>query len=230
MNTGIQDAFDLGWKLAGMVQGWGGPGLLDSYDCERRPAASRAVDVSLRNYRSLVSAEQRSHIEMEGASGDAARAAVGAALAKENQKVWQAVGVHLGYIYHPSPIVVADGSEKPMDDTFGYVPTTFPGARAPHVWVADDKSILDLFGMSFVLLDFGAESTAPLQAAAAHRKVPLTVHRIDNPAALSLYGRKLVLVRPDGHVARRGDAPPTDSMELIDTVRGAGLNAAARRA
>lgn len=230
MNTGIQDAFDLGWKLTGMLQGWGGPGLLDSYDCERRPAASRAVEVSLRNYRSLLSAEQRSHIETEGPAGDAARAAVGAALESENQKVWQAVGVHLGYIYHPSPIVVPDDSEKPIDDTIGYVPTTFPGARAPHVWVAENKSILDLFGMSFVLLDFGAESTAPFEAAAEERKVPFTVHRIDNPAAASLYARKLVLVRPDGHVAWRGDATPKNAGAVIDTVRGAGLNAVARRA
>ena len=230
MNTGIQDAFDLGWKLTGMLQGWGGPGLLDSYDCERRPAASRAVEVSLRNYRSLLSAEQRSHIETEGPAGDAARAAVGAVLESENQKVWQAVGVHLGYIYHPSPIVVPDDSEKPIDDTIGYVPTTFPGARAPHVWVAENKSIQDLFGMSFVLLDFGAESTAPFEAAAEERKVPFTVHRIDNPAAASLYARKLVLVRPDGHVAWRGEATPKNAGAVIDTVRGAGLNAVARRA
>lgn len=230
MNTGIQDAFDLGWKLTGLLRGWGGPGLLDSYDYERRPAASRAVDVSLRNYRSLISAEQRSQIETEGPAGAAARAAVGLALESENQKVWQAVGVHLGYIYHTSPIVVPDGSDKPADDTIGYVPTAFPGARAPHVWIAENTSILDLFGMNFVLLDFGAESTAPLQAAAAQRKVPLAVHRIDDPAAASLYARKLVLVRPDGHVAWRGDALPTDCAELIDTIRGAGLNAAARRA
>jgi hypothetical protein len=204
--------------------------LLDSYDCERRPAASRAVEVSLRNYRSLLSAAQRSQIEAKGPAGDAARAAIGASLESENQKVWQAVGVHLGYIYHPSPIVVPDGSKPPMDDTIGYVPTTFPGARAPHVWIAEGKSTLDLFGMSFVLLDFGADSTTPLETAANERKVPLAVHRIANPAAASLYARKLVLVRPDGHVAWRGDAPPPDPLAVIDTVRGAGLNASARRA
>jgi 2-polyprenyl-6-methoxyphenol hydroxylase-like FAD-dependent oxidoreductase len=230
MNTGIQDAFDLGWKLAATLAGWGGQALLESYDHERRPACARAAEVSLANYRRLVSAAQRAEIYAPTPAGEAARRAIGAGLVDENEKSWHPVGVHLGYIYHPSPIVVPDGTQQPPDDTVGYVPTTFPGARAPHAWLADGGSILDLFGAGFVLLAFADMLTAALERAAAARGVPLTVHRIEQREIADLYGRALVLVRPDGHVAWRGDRLPEDALALIDTVRGAGPRIAARRA
>ena len=226
MNTGIQDAFDLGWKLAAVLDGWGGAALLESYDHERRPASARAAEVSLANYRRLVSAAQRAEIYSPTPEGDAARRAIGERLVEENEKSWHPVGVHLGYIYNPSPIVVPDGTPQPPDDTFGYRPTAFPGARAPHVWLAhdlskQDKSILDLFGDGFVLLKFADAPSAAIERAAAHRGVPLAVHRISNHEAVALYGRRLVLVRPDGHVAWRGDKEPHDAIALIDAVRGA---------
>ena len=139
MNTGIQDAFDLGWKLAAVLGGWGGETLLESYDIERRPASARAAEVSLKNYRRLVSAAQRSEINSPTPEGNVARRMIGERLVEENEKTWHPVGVHLGYIYHPSPVVVPDGTRKPEDDTFGYRPTAFPGARAPHVWLAPEN-------------------------------------------------------------------------------------------
>ncbi len=230
MNTGLQDAFDLGWKLAAVLQGWGEPALLESYDPERRPASARAAEVSLQNYRRLISAGQQAEIYADTPAGEAARKTIGERLVEENRKSWQPTGVHLGYIYHPSPVIVPDGTEKPADDTFGYEPTTFPGARAPHVWLAPDKSMLDLFGHGFVLLKFGDVPTGGIEAAAAKRGVPLSVHRIDNHEAAALYARALVLVRPDGHVAWRGDGEPEAPLAVIDTVRGAGPRIAARRA
>jgi 2-polyprenyl-6-methoxyphenol hydroxylase-like FAD-dependent oxidoreductase len=228
MNTGIQDAFDLGWKLAATLAGWGGPDLIASYDHERRPASARAAEVSLANYRRLVSAEQRAEILSPTPAGDAARRAIGERLVEENEKSWHPVGVHLGYIYHPSPIVVPDGTPVPADDTFGYRPTAFPGARAPHVWLAPQRSILDLFGDGFMLLKFGEAPSDAIERAAESRGVPLAVHRIDHREAAALYGRRLVLVRPDGHVAWRGNSQPDDALMLVDTVRGAGPRIAAR--
>ena len=96
---------------------------------------------------------------------------------EENEKSWHPVGVHLGYIYHPSPIVVPDGTQQPADDTIGYAPTAFPGARAPHAWLADGRSILDLFGAGFVLLNF-ADVRRRRWSTRRPRGVPLTVHRI----------------------------------------------------
>ena len=229
MNTGIQDAFDLGWKLAAVLQGWGGETLLESYDCERRPASARAAEVSLKNYRRLVSAAQRAEINSATPEGDAARRLIGEALVQENEKTWQPIGVHLGYVYHPSPIVVPDDTPKPEDDTFGYRPSSFPGARAPHLWLAPGKSILDLFGNGFVLLKFADILTDAIERAANSRAVPLQVHRIEHGEAAALYERALVLVRPDGHVAWRGDNQPADATTLIDTIRGAGPRIAARR-
>jgi 2-polyprenyl-6-methoxyphenol hydroxylase-like FAD-dependent oxidoreductase len=230
MNTGIQDAFDLGWKFAAVLDGWAGDALLDSYDIERRPASARATETSLRNYRRLISAAQRAEIYAPTPEGDAARQAIGKQMVEENEKSWHPVGIHLGYIYDPSPIVVPDGTPKPPDDTFGYQPTAFPGARAPHVWLGPDQSILDLFGTGFVLLQFADAPTTAIEQAAAARGVPLEVRRIENREAAALYESALVLVRPDGHVAWRGDRAPADALALIDTVRGAGPRIAARRA
>jgi 2-polyprenyl-6-methoxyphenol hydroxylase-like FAD-dependent oxidoreductase len=261
MNTGIQDAFDLGWKLAATLDGWGGAKLLASYDLERRPASARAAAVSLDNYRRLLGAGQAAEICLPpradepgsgrvsparsrassdalcartiesprwplaslasaGATGDAARRVIGERLVAENEKSWHPVGVHLGYIYHPSPIVMPDDTPPPPDDTFGYRPTTFPGARAPHVWLAPDNSILDLFGEGFVLLKFGDVPSDVVERAAAGRGVPLRVYRIADDEAAALYGRRLVLVRPDGHVAWRDDRAPDDPLAVIDRIRG----------
>jgi len=230
MNTGIQDSFDLGWKIAAVLDGWGDPALLESYDWERRPAAARATQMSLDNYYRLTSAAPEPAIESPGPDGDAVRNATGARLVAENEKSWHPIGIHLGCVYQPSPIVVPDDTPVPADDTIDYVPTTIPGARAPHCWLEPGRSTLDLFGEGFVLLDFTRTDTAPLEEAAARRRVPLTVRRIDHREAARLYERTLVLVRPDGHVAWRGDSLADDPLSLVDRIRGAGSRIAARRA
>jgi len=110
------------------------------------------------------------------------------------------------------------------------MPRTLVPARAPHFWLDAKTSSLDLFGAGFVLLAFAEVATAALTAAAHRREVPLTVHRIESDEGAKLYERRLVLVRPDGHVAWRGDRLPDDCLTLLDTVRGAGPRIAAKRA
>jgi 2-polyprenyl-6-methoxyphenol hydroxylase-like FAD-dependent oxidoreductase len=229
MNTGLQDSFDLSWKLAAVLKGWGDQALLDSYECERRPASSRATEVSLLNYGRLMNQSSNPDIDAPTEAGDKARREVGGRLVRENEKAWQPPGVHLGYVYDPSPIVVPDGTPRPADDTHGYTPTTYPGARAPHFWLRTDVSTLDLFGGGFVLMKFEDVDTAELEEAAKLRRVPLEVHYVANEKVASLYERLLVLVRPDGHVAWRGDALPNNCLDLIDTVRGAGARIIACR-
>ena len=116
-----------------------------------------------------------------------------------------------------------DGTPAPPDTTDTYTQTARPGSRAPHAWLADGRSTLDLFGRGFVLLRFGGADLAvtALQQAAAERGVPLAVVDIPEPAIAALYERRLVLVRPDGHTAWRGDQLPADTLPLIDRVRGA---------
>jgi hypothetical protein len=159
---------------------------------------------------------------MPGAANDAARKAYGDWFAATMRQEWFANGVMLGYRYDDSPIVWADGTPTPPDDPNKYLQTARPGARAPHVWLPDGRSTLDLFGRGFTLLALGADAppAAAIAAAAAERGVPLTRVALTEPKVLAAYERRLVLVRPDGHVAWRADQEPADAFALLDVVRG----------
>jgi 2-polyprenyl-6-methoxyphenol hydroxylase-like FAD-dependent oxidoreductase len=223
MNTGIQDAVDLSWKLAAALQGWGGPRLLVSYDAERRPIGHRNVREAAANFRRMTSPRPGPLLLDPTPAGDAFRQQLGAEFAEIMRHEWFTLGVHLGYRYADSPICWPDGSAATPDDPNRYVPSARPGSRAPHVWLAPGRSILDLFGQGFAMLGFGADASDidKLMAAARARNVPMTFTAIDNDAAAQLYERKLVLVRPDGHVAWRGARAPADPLAVIDCIRGA---------
>ena len=225
MNMGIQDSVDLGWKLAAMVQGWGGPHLLESYGIERQPVAIRNVNEATGNLkRMLQPRDQKPPAQAfePGAVGDAARKVFGDAYTEMMKREWFTIGIHLGYRYEGSPIIIPDGTPEPEDTVSTYEQTARPGHRAPHVWLSEQRSTLDLFGRGFVLLRFDpAVRVDQLQKAASKRHVPLEVIDLNHPQAAAVYERKLVLVRPDGHVAWRSDAQPADSLRVIDTVRGA---------
>jgi 2-polyprenyl-6-methoxyphenol hydroxylase-like FAD-dependent oxidoreductase len=223
MNSGIGDAVDLGWKLAGVLAGWGGPQLLDSYDAERRPVGERNVKMATRFYLSAEGfAGVDDAIEAAGPEADALRSQLGERLVRDIGPEFRTIGLQIGYRYDHSPICSADGTEAPPDTAETYVPSARPGARAPHAWLADGRSILDLFGRGFVLLRFaGAPACAQIEAAAERRGVPLTVETVQEPEAARLYEFPLVLVRPDGHVAWRSHLPPSDPLGLIDRLRGA---------
>jgi hypothetical protein len=130
----------------------------------------------------------------------------------------------LGYRYDSSPIIVPDGTPAPPDSVSRYTPTSRTGSRAPHAWLSESRSTIDLFGKGFVLLRFGGadDDVSRFAAAAALRKVPFEVADVDAPEIARLYERNLVLVRPDGHVAWRGDRAPANTLQIIDIVRGAG--------
>jgi hypothetical protein len=221
----LADAADLGWKLAAVIQGWGGDGLLDSYEIERKPVALDNVRVSTREFDIL--AELPGGPEMEEDTP------AGAALRKRWKEAFVATGrgrsnlftenLRLGYTYDSSPIVVPDGSPPIPYETPEYVTTGRPGRRAPHAWIAPGRSTLDLFGKGFVLLRLGANPPDgdAIARAASSRGVPFRAVDLAQPDIAALYERRLVLVRPDGHVAWRADAPPADALSLIDRVRGA---------
>ncbi|MGE0801277.1 MAG: FAD-dependent monooxygenase [Lautropia sp.] len=222
MNTGIGDAVDLGWKIAAVQDGWGGPVLLDSYAIERRPVAARNVEEAASNRAEDASLPIAPEIEDDTPAGAAARSALAAVIRDKRAKEWNSLGIQLGYRYDPSPIVVPDGSTPPPDSPTDYVPGTWPGARAPHAWLAPGRSTLDLFGDGFVLMvGHPAPAVAPLERAAEVCRLPLRVERIADPAIAAAYPAPLVLVRPDGHVAWRGAALPADCAALVDAVRGA---------
>ena len=226
MNTGIGDAVDLSWKLEAVHKGWGGADLLTTYEAERRPIGLRNVAEASRNLRRMLSTRERlpgPEIFEPGAANDDARKEYGQWFAEIMRHEWFANGVMMGYRYDDSPIVWPDGTPAPPDLSHPYIQIARPGARAPHVWLRDGRSTLDLYGRSFVLLRLGNVPTAHIEKAAKDRGVPLTVAALDEPDVLAAYQRKLVLVRPDGHVAWRADSEPHNAHALIDTVRGASI-------
>jgi 2-polyprenyl-6-methoxyphenol hydroxylase-like FAD-dependent oxidoreductase len=223
MNTGIQDVVDLSWKLAAVLEGWGGNHLLDSYSSERQPIGTRNVTEASGNLRRMLSVPPHPDLLDDTPQGAATREKVGREFSETMRREWFTLGAHLGYRYEGSPICWPDGTAAPPDDPRAYVPTARPGHRAPHAFLADGRSTLDLFGRGFTLLGFGADAAeaAPLLEAAKKRNLPLTFTAIAEPHIAALYERKFVLVRPDGHVAWRGDRMPEDALCVIDVVRGA---------
>jgi 2-polyprenyl-6-methoxyphenol hydroxylase-like FAD-dependent oxidoreductase len=217
MHTGIEEIMNLGWKLAAMLEGWGGPALLDSYEAERRPIAVRNVEYATRSYVAIASIPGwRGGDETAEWQMDPPR--------------WLSVPEHLKlqYCYEGSPLCVADGSPAPEAETPRFVASTRPGSRAPHAWLPDGRSTRDFFGDGFMLLRLGAAPPdgARLIEAAKARGVPLTEVALADAEVAALFEKPLILVRPDGHVAWRGEEAPADATAIIDRVRGATASSA----
>jgi 2-polyprenyl-6-methoxyphenol hydroxylase-like FAD-dependent oxidoreductase len=224
MNTGIGDAVDIGWKLAAVLQGWGGTKLLDSYTVERKPIAMINVNEAAEMRASFdTQAPFAPQISEDSDAGRQLREKARAVTMRTRAKEFKhdSAGIELGYRYENSPICVADGTPAPELDHGLYVPSTWPGVRAPHVWLKDGRSTLDLFGKGFVLLNFSGVNTNSFTQAAKPVGLPLEVINLDEPKVRETYERNLVLVRPDGQVAWRGDTLPNNVSEIIDKVRGA---------
>jgi 2-polyprenyl-6-methoxyphenol hydroxylase-like FAD-dependent oxidoreductase len=224
MNTGIGDAVDLAWKLTAVLDGWGGPYLLDSYEQERKPIGVRNTMTTAQNADriDMVMKETTPEVEEDSARGAMLRRELARKL-KWMSRQFNTAGLHLGYRYVDSPIIVADGSPEPPDDTQQVSPSTWPGMRAPHAWMADGHTTLDLFEGRYTLLRVGpsAPDGAELVNAARSAGIPIDVKSIDEPEINRLYERALVLVRPDGHVAWRGDQMPADPRQVVERIRGA---------
>lgn len=222
MSTGVADAADLGWKISAVMAGWAGPLLLDSYETERRPVAAANAAASAKNFRAWTSATDCTQILDDSPEGDQIRRRIGAHMTHVGREDWDSLGLQLGYMYDPSPICIPDGSPRPELDPLNYLQTSRPGSRAPHAWIKPGLSTLDLFGRGFVLLRFDESVDVSALLAEAHRAgLPLKVTPIADPRIQALYEKKLVLVRPDGFVAWRGNVLPEDCRQLVDTVRGA---------
>lgn len=227
MNTGIGDAVDLGWKIAAVKAGWGGEPLLASYETERKPIAVRNSVISANNSDKIdmVMDETSPEVEEDGPRGDHVRAEVAAKI-RWMARQFDSAGTHLGYRYVASPVIVPDGTPEPPDDPRRLVPSTWPGMRAPHAFTTRDHtahapSTLDWFGPGFVLVTTRPAEAEPLSAALAARGAPSRLQVVEDDGIAALYERAHVLVRPDGHVAWRGDAAPERPEEVAATVCGA---------
>jgi 2-polyprenyl-6-methoxyphenol hydroxylase-like FAD-dependent oxidoreductase len=225
MNTGLEDACNLAWKLAACVQGWGGPRLLETCEIERLPVALRNTAAARQLSININDVHAPKEIEADTREGAVARAAAAEQLATFDEQ-FRSIGVQLGARYDESPVVVPDGTSPP-DDFAVYRPSSLPGGRAPHAWL-DEKhgaggSLYDRLGLGFTLLRLGARAPEgdAFAAAARSRGIPLTRLDIADLDIRDLYGCDLVLIRPDQHVAWRGNAEPTDAAAVMARLTGA---------
>jgi len=218
--------------MAAVLNGWASPAILDAYEAERRPITEQvsrhAMDLALKNIE--LRRRTPAEIEMPGPEGEAARTRIGKEVYDLNVQQYCCAGLNFGYFYDGSPIIAYDGEAHPPYTMRDFSPSTVPGCRAPHLWLRFGRSLYDALGPSYTLLRFDPNvGISGLLGAAARRHLPLTVLDIEDSDARSLYGRNLVLVRPDQHVAWRGNAEPLACLDLIDRLRG-GLHTSARLA
>jgi 2-polyprenyl-6-methoxyphenol hydroxylase-like FAD-dependent oxidoreductase len=209
-NTAVEDAVNLGWKLSAVLNGWGGPALLDSYETERQAIARRNTTYARGFADSLGLFVPPRELEDEGPAGEAARKLTGDHFNHHARFEFNIPGITFGGRYDGSPIVVSDGTAPPSDAVNSYQPTGCPGGRAPHLWLGDGRSLYDALGFEFTLLQLGAKpaDTAPFRAAAASVNMPLSVVTVASDEARDLYGADLALIRPDQIVAWRGNSTP----------------------
>ena len=224
MNTGVGDAFDLGWKLAALVKGFGGPLLPAAYEFERRQVgldncggSSRHNAMRVRNAALYVPA-----LFEETPEGDAARADAATRIAEHGNAENESFGLEHGYCYNASPIVIPDPTDAPSRDPLVYTPTTTPGARLPSVFLADGSNLYDHLGPWFTLLIRDAVDTTALVAAAEQAGVPMVVRQIDLSAHAALYPAPALIVRPDIQIAWRGVPPldPSEASRIMRTIVG----------
>jgi 2-polyprenyl-6-methoxyphenol hydroxylase-like FAD-dependent oxidoreductase len=227
MNTGAGDAVDLAWKLAGVLHGWGGPDLLASYEAERRPVGARAVAASRRAAagRRRWRSAWRPEITEDSPEGELARIDLMRAADVDQRWSNDLLGIELGYSYRGSPIIVDERGPGPDTESFSYKATSWPGSRLPHVWLTDRSALHDHLGRTFTLVHRGplGDAAAGLANAFTALGVPFATFPVDSPSAeIVLEGHDLILVRPDLHVAWRGNQLPDDLNGLAATVAGVG--------
>jgi 2-polyprenyl-6-methoxyphenol hydroxylase-like FAD-dependent oxidoreductase len=226
LNTGLGDAVDLGWKLAAVLDGWGGRALLDSYELERRPVHQRVIAEATANMSVLSGELLAENLEAQTPAGARARRLAHERIQQTKSAEFHSLELVLGICYDDSPLIVAEGATgSPQPDHAR--PPASPGARLPHAWLATGRSLYDELGTGLTLLlvdAAAAEQRESMERACRLREVPLSVLDVSSHMLRDRYGANLVLVRPDQHIAWLGDGLPGDPTALIDRVRGAGTS------
>lgn len=219
MNTGIGDVMNLCWKIAARHDGWAGDDLIDTYETERRPIGLRNVQFGVTCSRVMDGWIVPKNFEDDTPDAENARERLGAQVVVEDVPQYLSAGLQLGERYETSPIVIPAQTPEPEDRWDVYAPSDRPGSRAPHFWIAEGQALYDTLGKGFALLAFGPAQTEPFEAAAATQGLPLRTVRVEQRN--DLYTKALTLVRPDHHIAWRGDAiDREEAHRVIDRVRG----------
>lgn len=225
MNTGVGDAFDLAWKLIGTLKGWGGPELLDSYEIERRQVgdrnvgASRYANVGRQKWRSIATDEIFSGTE----AGESMKRKLIQVADSEQRKGNRMIGAELGYRYVDSPCIdnVPGGPEHRVGE---YNPNVWPGSRLPHCWLDDGSALQDQLPETYILLSLGKKPLDTSKLRQSYEKIgaPVAEVRIESNRLRDLYGFDLLVLRPDMHVAWRGNDAPPNPQEIASISTGHG--------
>lgn len=220
-NTAVEDAVNLGWKLASVVRGHAPAKLLDSYEAERKPLAERNTGYARRFADSVGLFVAQSALDEASDQGDAERELAARYFDQHARLEFNIPGVTFGGRYDGSPIIVSDGAALPPDEPNTYTPTASPGGRPPHAWMDDGQSLFDLFHSEWTLLALGPEvpSTLDFEAAAQALSVDLRIVRLPQTSLSALYEAPLALVRPDQIVAWRGTTA-NDAAAVLARVTG----------
>lgn len=223
MNAGIADAANLAWMLAAHIEGWAPYGILDAHEAERWPITEQVSKFAMNHAHAMT--RQRggvpAEIEDDTPAGETARIALGKQAYDLNVQQYCAAGLNFGYYYDRSPLIDYDGEQQPSYTMSTFTESTVPGCRAPHVWLANGLSLYDDCGGDYTLLRCDAAArTATLEAIAQQRGMPLRVIEASKVGLPAAYRHKLVLIRPDQHIAWRGDALPEDVSVLANRITG----------
>jgi 2-polyprenyl-6-methoxyphenol hydroxylase-like FAD-dependent oxidoreductase len=220
-NTAVDDAVNLGWKLAATIRGDGGAGLLQSYELERRPVALRNTAYARGFAESLGLFVPKDGLEADDESGQNLRREAGAYLEAHGRSEFNIAGITLGARYDGSPIIVGDGLAAPPDSAHSYIPTAVPGGRPPHVWLDKGSSLYDRFGFEWTLLRLGDEPArvAEFESVASRTRMEIKVVDIAANDVRDTYGAPLALIRPDQVVAWRGTSD-RDAEAIVAAVTG----------
>ncbi|MGY1747678.1 FAD-dependent monooxygenase [Modestobacter sp. SYSU DS0511] len=209
-NTCVGDAVNLGWKLAAVLGGWAPESLLGSYEPERRPVAERTIATAGAQEAFLAPSFAAGDLDAETPAGQELRAVLVQRLQVKDPE-FHSLGLVLGYDYPDSPVVVPDGAPVPGPELQTFTPSAHPGARLPHAWLPDGRSVYDALGPEFTLVRLTpAPDGAPDGVLDAAERLGVPVQLLDLSGVAGLrgrYGADLLLVRPDQHVAWRGSAP-----------------------
>ena len=203
-NTAVEDAVNLGWKLAAVLKGQAAPRLLESYEAERRPLALRNTGYA-KGFADSLGIEPPPEIEDETPAGAQARRRAGEHFASHGAAEFNIPGITFGGRYDGSPAIASDGTAPPPDRPNVYVPSACPGGRPPHLWLADGRSLFDAFGFEWTLLKLGKAEGQGFEHEARRLGLQLASLELNSGEARELYGAELALVRPDQIVAWRGN-------------------------
>jgi hypothetical protein len=226
MNAGIADGVNIAWLLSNVLQGWADPAMLDAYEAERLPITEQVSRHAMQSMLDTVEAIGQGTPPAALASrfnpaGIGMRKIMGAKLHKLNVPQFAPEGLNFGYYYERSPIIAYD-DERPPEYTMGSItPSTVPGCRMPHFWVAPNVSVFDKLGPVYTLIRFDPSvPTDRLIAAATAARVPLATLDVQPRRNDPAFRHALLIVREDQHVAWRGDRVPADAVALVDLLRG----------